>query len=116
MSASSTTFEWTLERFPDRRLSTTIVESPRTLLATLFGVPMATSDLPADSPDVATYDAVFDTAQQCVVSIEKALIAAAGDAIQFVVERAKVTQRLSELALHDAQHAVSHLAAELLRL
>jgi hypothetical protein len=111
-SSSSSTFEWALERFQDLRLATAIVESPRTLLATLFGVP--TSKLPADIPDVATYDAVFDTAQQCVVPIKKALIAAAGDAIQFVVERAEVTQRLSELALYDAQHAVLHLTTELL--
>jgi hypothetical protein len=112
MSTSTTNFEWTLERFPDLRLATAIVESPRTVLATLFGVPA--NDLPADIPDVATYDAVFDTAQQCVVAIEKALIAAAGDAVQTVVERIEATQRLHELALYDAQLAVLHLAGELL--
>jgi hypothetical protein len=75
MSASPTTFEWTLERYPDLRLATAIVESPRTLLATLFSV--LANNLPADIPDVATYDGLFDTTQQCVVAIEKALIAAA---------------------------------------
>jgi hypothetical protein len=71
-SSSSSTFEGTLERFPDLRLVTAIVES---LLATLFGVPA--NNLPADIPDVATYEGLFDTTQQCVVAIEKALIAAA---------------------------------------
>jgi hypothetical protein len=74
-SPSSSTFEWTLERFPDLRLATAIVESPRTLLATLFGVPA--NNLPADIHDVATYDGLFDTTKQWVVVIEKALIAAA---------------------------------------
>jgi hypothetical protein len=74
-SPSSSTFEWTLQRFPDLRDSTAIVESPRTLLATLFGVPA--NNLPADITDVATYDGLFDTTQQCVVAIEKALIAVA---------------------------------------
>jgi hypothetical protein len=74
-SPSSSTFEWTLQWFPDLRLATAIVESPRTLLATLFGVPA--NNLPADIPDVAPYDGLFDTTQQCVVAIEKALIAAA---------------------------------------
>jgi hypothetical protein len=51
-SSSSSTFEGTLERFPDLRLATAIVESPRTVLATLFGVP--TNDLPVDVTEVAT--------------------------------------------------------------
>jgi hypothetical protein len=44
---------------------------------------------------------VFDAIQKCVVDIEKALIAAAADAVQSVVERAEATQRLSELALYE---------------
>jgi hypothetical protein len=112
MSTSTTNFEWTLERFPDLRLATSIVECPRTLVANLLCV--STDDLPADIPQVATYDVVFDAAQQCVVSIEKALIAAAGDAVQSVVERVEATQRLHELALYDAQLVVLHLAGELL--
>jgi hypothetical protein len=110
-ASSSSTFEGTLERFPDLRLATAIIESPRTLLASLFGVPA--NSLPADIPDVATYNGLFNTTQQCVVAIEKALIATAGDAIQSVVERVEATQQLHELALYDAQHAVLHLAAEL---
>jgi hypothetical protein len=69
---SATTFEWTLKRFLDLRLATAIVESPKDLLVTLFGVPA--NDLPADIPDVATYDGVFDTTQQCVVAIQEALM------------------------------------------
>jgi hypothetical protein len=76
-----------------------VVDNPRNLIATLFGVPE--DDLPIDIPDVATYDAVFEAIQKCVVDIEKALIAAAADAVQSVVERAEVTQRLSELALYE---------------
>jgi hypothetical protein len=114
MSASSTTstFEWTLERFPDLRLASAIVESPRTVLASIFGVPA--NDLPADIADVATYDTVFETAQKWVVVIEKALIAAASEAVHTVVERIEATQRLHELALYDAQLVVLHLAGELL--
>jgi hypothetical protein len=114
MSASSTTstFEWTLERFPDLRLASAIVESPRTVLASLFGVPA--NDLPADITHVATYDKVFDTAQQLVVATEKALIAAASEAVHTVVERIEATQRHHELALYDAQLVVLHLAGELL--
>jgi hypothetical protein len=111
-SATTSTFEWTLERFPDLRLASAIVESPRTVLATLFGV--SANDLSTDIPDVATYDTVFDTAQQWVVSIEKALIAAASEAVHTVVERIEATQRLHELALYDAQLVVLHLAGELL--
>jgi hypothetical protein len=92
---SATTFEWTLERLPDLRLATAIVESPKTLLATLFSVPA--NDLPADITDVVTYNGVFNTAQQCIMAIEEALIAAAGDAIQSVVERVEAAQRLNEL-------------------
>jgi hypothetical protein len=69
--SSNETFEWTLERFPDLRLATNIVENPRSLLATIFGTPL--EDIPATLGPVATYDAVFDAAQHCVVSIEKAL-------------------------------------------
>jgi hypothetical protein len=49
-----------------------------------------------------------------VVTIDKALMAAAGGAIQPVVERVEATQQLHELALYDAQLAVLHLAGELL--
>jgi hypothetical protein len=70
--SSNETFKWTLERFPDLRLATNIVENPRSLLATIFGTPL--EDIPTTLGSVATYDAVFDAAQHCVVSIKKALI------------------------------------------
>jgi hypothetical protein len=112
MSASTTTFEWTLERFPDSRLATNVVENPRALIAALFGIPE--DDLPDTIPSVATYEAVFDTIQHCIVDTEKALIAMATEAVQSVVERVEAAQRLNELARYDAQLATLHLGAELL--
>jgi hypothetical protein len=46
------TFEWNLERFPDSRLATDVVENPPALVAALFGVPEA--DLPSTIPSVTT--------------------------------------------------------------
>jgi hypothetical protein len=113
MSTSTTTsFEWTLEKFPDSRFATNIVEKPRTLIAALFGVPEA--DLPASIPRVATYEGAFDAIQHCIVDVEKALLAMATEAINSVVERVEATQRLHELARFDAQLATLHLSAELL--
>jgi hypothetical protein len=111
-STSTTTFEWTLERFPDARSATNVVENPRALMAALLGVPE--DDLPDTIPRVATYEAVFDTIQHCIVDIEKALIAMASEAVQSVVERVEAAQRLNELARYDAQLATLHLGAELL--
>jgi hypothetical protein len=110
--SSNETFEWTLERFPDLRLGTNIVENPRSLLATIFGARV--EDIPTTLGAVATYDAVFDTAQHCVVSIEKALIDKAIEATRKVVETEEAKQRLLELALYDAQIAVMSIAGELL--
>jgi hypothetical protein len=110
--SSNETFEWTLERFPDLRLATNIVENPRSLLATIFGTPL--EDIPTTLGPVATYDAVFDAAQHCVVSIDKALIDKAIEATRKVVETEEAKQRLLELALYDAQMAVMNIAGELL--
>jgi hypothetical protein len=96
-----------LERFPDSRLATSVVENPRALVAALFGVPE--DDLPSTIPSVATYDAVFDQVQQCIVAIEKELIVAASGAVQSVVEQVDASQRLIELAKYDAQLATLHL-------
>jgi hypothetical protein len=111
-SAATTAFEWTLERFPDPRLATNVVEKPRALISALFGVPE--TELPVTIPRVATYEAVFDAIQHCIVDTEKALIAMATEAVQSVVERLEATQRLYELARYDAQLATLHLGAELL--
>jgi hypothetical protein len=96
--SSNETFEWTLERFPDLRLATNIVENPQSLLATIFGTPL--EDIPTTLGPVATYDAVFDAAQHCVVSIEKALIHKAIETKRKVVETEEAKQRLLELALY----------------
>jgi hypothetical protein len=110
--SSNETFEWTLERFPDLRLATNIVENPRSLLATIFGTPL--EDIPTTLGPVATYDAVFDASQHCVVTIEKALIDKAIKTTRKVVETEEAKQRLLELALYDAQMAVMNIAGELL--
>jgi hypothetical protein len=93
-------------------LATNIVENPRSLLATIFGTPL--EDIPTTLGPVATYDAVFDAAQHCVVSIEKALIDKAIEATRKVVETGEARQRLLELALFDAQMSVMNIAGELL--
>jgi hypothetical protein len=110
--SSNATFEWTLERLPDLRLATNIVENPRSLLATIFDTPL--EDIPTTLASVATYDAVFDAAQHCIVSIEKALIDKAIEATRNMVETEEAKQRLLELALYDAQMAVMSIAGELL--
>jgi hypothetical protein len=104
--------EWNLEQFPDSRLATSVVANPRALVAALFGVPE--DILPSTIPSVATYDAVFDQVQQCIVAIEKGLIVAASEAVQSVVERVDASQRLIQLAKYDVQLATWHLGAELL--
>jgi hypothetical protein len=111
-STIATTFEWNLERFPDSRLATNVVENLQALVAALFGV--LEDDLPSTIPSVATYDAVFDQVQQCIVPIERALIIAASEAVQSVVERVDASQRLIELAKYDAQLTTLHLGAALL--
>jgi hypothetical protein len=105
------TFECNLERFPDSRLTTNVVVNPQAFVAALFDLPA--HDLPTTILCVATYDAVFNQAQQCPVATEKALIGAAPEAVQSVVERVDASQRLIQLAKYNAQLATLHLGAEL---
>jgi hypothetical protein len=95
-STLSTAFGWNLKWFPNSRLATNVVENSQALVAALFGVPK--DHLPSTIPSVATYDAVLDQTQQCIVATEKSLIVAASEAVQPVVERVDASQRLIELA------------------
>jgi hypothetical protein len=86
----------------DIRTSTVSIRADAVMCANLDGA----------LPLMSNY--VFDAAQHCVVSIEKALIDKAIEATRKVVETEEAKQRLLELALYDAQMAVMSIAGELL--